>query len=78
MYRSIVQKKDTDADNVKPAGLHDVEAKVVVSHVFGCAVDDLGLGLADLQVPIMLRVLHVKLEAVTRQHEPWKGKQEQK
>lgn len=59
MYRSIVQTK-TDADNVKPAGLHDVEAQ------------------ADLQVPIVLRVLHVKLEAATRRHEPWKGKQEQK
>ena len=53
---------------MKPAGLHDVEAQVVVSH--GSAEDDLGMGLADLQVPIVLRILHVKLEAATRQHEP--------
>ena len=54
--RSSVQI-NYDADNVKPAGLHNVEAQVVVSLVFGPAEDDFGLGLADLQVPIVLRVL---------------------
>lgn len=54
--RSSVQI-NYDADNVKPAGLHDVKAQVVVSLVFGPAEDDFGLGLADLQVPIVLRVL---------------------
>ena len=54
--RSSVQT-NYDADNVKPAGLHDVEAQVVVSLLFGPAEDDFGLGLADLPVPIVLRVL---------------------
>ena len=57
---------------MKPAGLHNVEAEVVVELVFGPAEDDLGLGLPETQVPLVLRVLsqtraYRREDAATRQ-----------